>query len=129
MTPAGATASRAASGRVVAPALAAAAAVHDALGVWQLVPQAALEPAPESGKLRGIQAQVLLLGHLDGDRLERRQKGRAAERPAAGAIAANHLRFVTHADLTHLDARVKLGRELADELAEVDAPLGGEKED
>src|SRR5439155_632738 len=121
-------AAAAAAGGIVAAAFAAAAAVLDAFRVGQLVAQAALQPAAQAGQLRGIQAQVLLLRHLDRDRLERREKRRAAERPSARAVAANHLRFVPHADLPHLDARVELGRELAPELAENDAAFGGEIE-
>src|SRR6187549_3228968 len=86
-----------ATGRVVAAAFAAAAAMHLPLGVGKLIPQAALQPPAQARELRGIEAQVLLLGHLDRHRLEGRQKGRTAERPAARTVAANHLRLVAHA--------------------------------
>src|SRR6476646_9646227 len=119
----------AAPGRIVAAALAPAAAVLDALGVRQLVAQAALQPSAQPGQLRWVEAQVLLLGHLDRDRLEGLQERRAAERPAARAVAAVHLRFVAHADLPHLDPRAELRCQLADQFAEIDAPVGGEIED
>ena len=115
--------------RVVAAAFAAAAAVLHAFGVGQLVAQAALQPAAQARQLRRVEAQLLLLRHLDRHRLERRQKRRAAERTAARAVAADHLRFVAHADLPHLDARAELRRELAHELAEIDAAFGREIED
>src|SRR5262249_6810192 len=118
----------AAAGRIVAAALVAAAAVHDPLRVRQLVAQAALQPAAESGQLRGIEAQVLLLGHLDRDRLERLQERRAAQRAPAGAVAADHLGFVADADLAHLDPRAEFAGELAHQLAEIDAAVGGEVE-
>ncbi len=111
---------------IAAAAFVAAAATLHAFGVRQLVPEAALQAAAQSGQPRGIQAEILLLGHLDRHRLERVQPGRAAQRAAAGAVSAEHLRFVARADLPHLDARVKLGRELADQLAKIDAPFGGE---
>src|SRR4249919_1225703 len=91
---AGTAAARAAPGRVVAAALAAAAAVLHTLGVRQLVAQAALEPAAEPRQLRRVEAQVLLLGHLDRDRLERLEERRAAERAAAAAVAAVQLGLV-----------------------------------
>src|SRR5437667_10961445 len=90
---AGATAAR-----IVAAALAAAAAVHDTFGVGQLVAQAALEAPAEAGQLGGIETQILLLGHLDRHRLERGEKRRTAQRPAARAVSPDHLGLVTHAD-------------------------------
>src|SRR5262245_19938778 len=127
-TAAAATAAGSASAGVVAPALAAAAAMSHAFGIGQLVTQAAFQAAAQSGQLRGIQAELLLLGHLDGDRLERRQPRGAAERPATRPVPADHLRLVADADLPHFDAGVKLGRQLADELAEVDTAVSGEVE-
>src|SRR5580704_17587100 len=73
----------AASARIVAAVFAAAPAVDDALGVGQLVPQTALQPPAEARQLRRVEAQVLLLRHLDGHRLKRHQEGRTAKRPAA----------------------------------------------
>src|SRR5262249_12309704 len=122
-------AASAAAGRVVAAALAAAPAVGDTFGVRQLVPQAALEPAAEPGQLRGIQAELLLLRHLDRDWLQRRYERRAAQRPAAGPVAADHLRLVADADLPHLDAHAEFAGQLAHQLAEIHAPLGREVED
>ena len=76
----------------------------------------------------GFETEVLLLGHLDRDRLERVEKGRAAQRAPAGAVAAEHLGLVAHADLTHLDAGAELRRQLANQLAEIDSALGSEIE-
>src|SRR4051812_42047348 len=133
VTAAGTAAARAApagaaAAGIVAAAFAAAAAVLHAFRVRQLVAQAALQPAAQPRQLRRVQAQVLLLGHLDRDRLERLQERRAAERPAAGAVAAVHLRFVAHADLPHLDPRAEFGGELAHQFPEIDAAVGGEIE-
>src|SRR6266481_5657461 len=83
----GPAAAGAAAGRIVAATLAAASAVPHSFGVREFVAQAALESPAESGQLRGIETQLLLLRHLDRDRLERLQKRRAAERPAARAVA------------------------------------------
>src|SRR5881392_2519933 len=94
----------AAAGRVRAAAVVAAAGVFHAFAVGQLVAQAAFQPAALAGELRRIETELLLLGHLDRDRLERAQPGRAAERAAARTVAAEHLGFVADADLSHLDA-------------------------
>src|SRR5262249_50000016 len=126
---AGATATSPAPGWVVAATLAAAAAVLHALRVGKLVPQAALEAAAEAGQLRRVEAQILLLPHLDGARLDRLQERRAAQRPPAPAVAPVHLRLVAHADLAHLDARAELRGELAHEFPEIDAAVGREIED
>src|SRR5689334_6759869 len=85
---AGATAAGAAARGVAALAALGAAAVLDAVAVGQLVAQAALETAALSRQLRRIQAELLLLRHLDRHRLERGQPGRAAQRSAAGPVAA-----------------------------------------
>ena len=45
------------------------------------------------------------------------------------AQAAHHARLVAHADLAHVDAHVEVGRQLAHQVAEVDALLGLEVED
>ena len=93
-----------------------------------LVVQAAHQSAAGAGNFRGIQAEVLRLGHLDGHRLEIVQELAAAERAAADAEAADHLRLVAHADLPQLDAGAQHGGEALDQLAEVDAAVGREEE-
>src|SRR4051794_41600269 len=118
---AGSAAPGAAPRRVVTAALAAAAAMQGALRVWQLVAQAAFQPSAQPRQLRRIQAQVLLLGHLDRDWLEGLQEPRAAQPAAAGPVAAVHLRFVAHADLPHLRPRAEFGRQLADQFPGIDA--------
>ena len=80
------------------------AAAHRVLVGVLLVFEAAHEPAARAGDLRRVQAQILRLGHLDRNGDEVVQKLRAAERPAADAEAAEHLRLVAHADLPQLDA-------------------------
>src|SRR5581483_73801 len=126
---AGRTAAGAAARRVVAAAFAAASAVHDAFGVRQFVAQAALQPAAQARKFRRIQAEILLLRHFDRDRLERLEEGRAAQRPAARAVAAEHLRLVANTDLPHLDPGAELAGKLPDELAKIDAAICGEIKD
>src|SRR5688500_16800261 len=100
------TAARAAARRVVAAAFVAAAAALHSLGVRQLVAQTTFQAAAQAGQARGTQTEILLLRLLDRHRLERVEPGRAAQRPAARSVAAQHLRFVARADLPHLDARV-----------------------
>src|SRR5262252_1283076 len=125
---AGGAASGAAAAWIIAAAFAAAAAVLNAFRIRQLVAETAFQSAAQARELRRVEAQVLLLGHLDRHRLERVEKRRAAERPAAGPVAAVHLGFVTHTDLPHLDTRTEFGGKLAHELAEIDAAVGGEVE-
>src|SRR5579864_7319819 len=124
--PAGAAAT---ARRIVAATLAAAAAVLHAFRVRQLVAETTLEPAAQTRKLRRVQAEILLFGHLDGDRLKRLEERRATEGAAAGAVPADQLGLVPHTDLAHLDSRAKLGRELTDEIAKVHAAFGREIED
>src|SRR5690349_13145376 len=125
---AAAAATAAAASRIVATAFTAAAAMLDALGVRQLVAQTAFQPPAQPGQLRWIEAQVLLLGHLDRDRLEGLQERRTAQRAAAGAGAAVHLGFVAHAELPRRDPRAELRSQLAHQFAEIDASVGGEIE-
>src|SRR6185369_4042781 len=94
-----------------------------------LVPQAAFEPPAHARELRRVQRQSLLLRHLHRYRLKLAQPRGAAELPAAGADAPDHLRLVARADLLHLDARVQRLREIADELAKIDATLRAKVED
>src|SRR3954471_2210159 len=94
-----------------------------------LVDEAALEPTALPRHLGGRHRQVLVLGHLDRYRGELRQERRAAELAAARPDAAHHLGLVAHADLAQLDARVVASGQIADQIPEVDARLGGEIED
>src|SRR6185436_20275871 len=74
------------------------------------------------------EAQILLLRHLDRDRLERGEEGRAAQRTAAGAVSAERLRFVADAYLAHLDPCSEFRRQFAHEFAEVDTRISREIE-
>src|SRR5688572_11130336 len=64
---------------VRAAAVLRAAGVLHAFPVRQLVAQAALQPAALPGELRRIEAELLLLRHLDRHRFERSQPGGAAQ--------------------------------------------------
>src|SRR5207237_4698300 len=94
----------------------------------QFVAQAALQPPAKTEEPRWIQTEVLLLGHLDRHWLEAVQPRRAAQRPATRPVAAEHLRLVSCPDLAHFDARVELGGQFANELAEIDTAFGGKVE-
>ena len=50
--------------------------------------EAAHEPSAHAADLGGVQGKILLLGHLDADRLEIAQKAAAADGPSAGAQPA-----------------------------------------
>src|SRR5262245_49626955 len=60
-----ATAPMPATGRIVAAPFVTAAGVRLTAGVRQLVPETALQAAAQARELRGIEAQILLLRHLD----------------------------------------------------------------
>ena len=92
----------------------------------ELVAQAAHEAAARAADLVGVERQVLLLGHADGDRLEAAAEARAAQLLAAVAEAAHEGRLLAHAHLAHVDAFVQLAGQVAHELAEVHALVGGE---
>ena len=105
---------------------------HTARGVLVgllLVLEAAHKTAAGAGNFGGVEAQILRLRHLDGHGHEIVEEARAAEGTAADAETAEHLCLVAHADLTQLDARTENAREVAHQLAEVHAALGGEEKD
>ena len=105
---------------------------HAGLGVLigvLLVFQAAHEAAAGTGDLRGIQAQVLGLGHFDGHGLELVEKALAAEGLAADAQPPQHFRLVAHADLAQLDAGVEHAGQVPHQFTEVHPPVGGEEKD
>src|SRR5262245_58813052 len=93
----------------------------------ELVEQAALEPPAVAEEPPVRERHVLGTGHLDGDRVEALEMGRAAELPAAGPDAVHQLGRVASADLPHLDARVELVGEVPNEVAEVHALLRAEQ--
>ena len=59
--------------------------------------------------------------------LKRLMNVRAAQRPAAGTPPAGRLGLVAHPDLPQLDPPAHAAAEVAQQLAEVDALLGGER--
>ena len=110
-------------GTHAAAAFVGAAPVLDALAVRQLVTQTALETAAHPRQLRRVEAEVLLLGHLDRDGLERLQPRRATEWAAARPVPAQDTRLVADADLPHLDPRVEVRGKIAHQFPEVHAPF------
>ncbi len=90
----------------------------------QLVVEAALEAAALARQLGLVDGQVLIAGRGGGDGLEAGQPGAAAQLAPAHADAADTGRLLPRADLAHLDLHLELARIVADELAEVHAPLG-----
>ena len=94
-----------------------------------LVLEAAHQPAALARYLGRVEGEVLLLGHLDGHGLEIPQEGVAAQLPAAGAQAAQHLGLVPHADLAQLNAHFEYGSQVLHQFPEIDAAVGGEIED
>src|SRR6185503_12881001 len=123
-----AAAAAAATSWIVAAPLAAATAVHHTLGVGQLVAKTAFQAAAQSRQLGGIQAEILLLRHLDRNWLEGSEPRRTAQRTPARAVTADHLGFVSHANLPHLNPRAELRGELANQFSEINPGVGGEIE-
>ena len=94
----------------------------------ELVAQAAHQAAAHAADLGGIERQVLLFCHADRDGLKLSAKARATELLAALGIAAHQAGLVAHADLAHVDANVQRRGQILDELAKIDALLGGKVE-
>src|SRR5262245_2053612 len=94
----------------------------------QLVREAAHEPAAGAGDLARVERELLLARHLERDGVEALEPSRAAERAATRTAAIDPLGLVTEADLAKLEARVEARGEVAHQLAEVHAMLGGEIE-
>src|SRR6266536_1677434 len=93
----------------------------------EFVEQTALEPTAVAEEPAVRERHVLGLGHLDGDRVEVLEIGRAAELAAARADAVHELGGIAGADLPHLDAGVELVREVPHEVAKVHALLRAEE--
>jgi len=94
-----------------------------------LIGQAAEQPAAHAGNLRRVQKEILLLGHLDGHRLELADESGAAAHLSAVAYGTNHLGFVADANLAELDAGAVRFDQVLHQLPEVDAPRCREEED
>ena len=93
-----------------------------------LIFQAAHQPSAGAGDLGGIQAEILGLGHLDGDGQEPVQKLGAAEGPPADAETAHHFGLVPDADLTQLDPGPEHAGQIPHQLPEVHPTIGGKEE-
>ena len=94
-----------------------------------LIFQAAHQPSAGAGDLGGIQAEVLGLGHLDGDGQEPVQKLGAAEGPPADTETAHHFGLIPDADLTQFDAGTEHAGQIPHQLPEVHPAVGGEEKD
>ena len=91
-----------------------------------LIFQAAHQAAAHARNFRRVERQILILRHIDRNRMEVLQIRAAAQLTPASAQTADHLRFVAHADLPQLDARAEHAGQILDQLAEVHATVGGE---
>ena len=89
----------------------------------RLVFEAAHETPADAGDLSGIEGEVLLFCHLDGNRNEVAHPGVAAQRSAADAVAAQYFGLVADADLAQFDARAENAGQVLDQVAEVHASV------
>src|SRR5207244_3107370 len=92
----------------------------------ELIEETALQPSAVAEQPVVGERHVLGLRHPHRDRLEAPEVRRAAELAPARPDAVHELGRVARADLAHLDPRVELAREVADQLAKVDALVGVE---
>ncbi len=92
------------------------------------VRQAAHQPATGAGNLRRVEREVLILGELQGDRLDLPEPGGAAEFSTATPHPTEQRGLVADADLPQLDACAERTRQIANELAEIHPTFGGEVE-
>lgn len=96
----------------------------------RLVLEAAHEPAAHTRDLAGIEGQVLLFCHFDGNGNKIREPGVAAKRSAAASVAAQDLGLIADADLAQFDSGTENAGKVLDKLTEVDASVRSEiKED
>ena len=88
-----------------------------------LIFQTAHQSAADSGDLRRIQGQILLLRHLDGYRYEIRQIAVAAQRPSTDADTTADLCLITDTNLTQLDTSLEHTCQILYQFAEVDTSI------
>ena len=97
------------------------------LGVGlMLILETAHQTAAHTGNLRRIERQVLILCHIDGDRMEIIEIRAAAQLAAAAAQTADHLCLIAHADLAQLNTGAEHARKVLNQLAEVHTTVCGE---
>ena len=94
--------------------------------VLLLVGQTTKQPSAHSGNLGGIEKEVLILGHLDGHRLEAAQKTPATAHLTAVAKSADHLCLMAHPDLAKFDARAVVAHQVLDQFAKIHPARGRE---
>ena len=100
----------------------------DFLVDFSLELKTAFQAAAAAGDILRVKRKALLLRHLYIDAVEAVKEIRAAEWAAAGADAAENGGFVTHADLTQLDADFQKAGKVAQEFAKVNASVCRELE-
>ena len=91
-----------------------------------LVAQTAHESAADARDLGGIEGEVLLLRHFDGNLAEIGEEEIAAQGSAAHTHSTHELCLVSNTDLTQLNAGAEHRRQILYQLAEVYAARGGE---
>ena len=96
---------------------------------FELVAQAAHEPAAAARDFLRVEREALLLGHANGNGVEITAHPAAAQLLAAVAQATDHARSIAHANLAHVHAHMELACQAAHKLAEVDTFLSLEEED
>ena len=90
--------------------------------------QTAHQTAADTGNLRRIQGQALVLRHADRHRLEVTKEGCAAQRTTAAANTAEHLCLIAHANLTQLDTGAENGSKVLYQLTEINTAISSEVE-
>jgi hypothetical protein len=91
--------------------------------------EAAFQAAATAGNLGGIECGFLKFGHPHTNRRHHHHVSITANRFAAVAIIRQQFCFIAHADLSELDARVKLACQGLDQLSEIDPAFGDEVKD
>lgn len=87
--------------------------------------EAALELAADSREFRDVKRKHLVLGSIDANAFEGSEEGGAAKGKPAGTDATDHLCLIARGDLTKVETAMELGGEDLEELAEIDAVIGG----
>ena len=97
--------------------------------IFLLVSKAAQQAPTNPRNFRRIQKEVLILGHLDGHRLETTQISPAATHLPAISERPDHLGLVAHADLAQFNAGAVIAHQLLDQIPKINPARSREVED
>ena len=90
--------------------------------------QTAHQAATDPRDLAGVQRQILIFRHSNGNGLKFIENAVAAEHPTAGGDTAHHFGFIPDADLAQFNTGTENANQVFDQLTEVHTAIGGKTE-